>query len=211
MDAESALGAKEPASAAAAEPAAIADHDLLRAYVAGDHAAFASLYDRHELALFRFLRRSVADQQVAEDLLQETWLSVIRVAASYEPRAAFRTWLFRIARSKLVDHWRGREPATVLSLEAPAANDPELLLGATIAADAALQPEPQVLGRAQAAAFVAAVEALPAAQREAFLLHAEGDLGVADIAAVTGVGVETAKSRLRYAVAKLRSVREAWS
>jgi RNA polymerase sigma-70 factor, ECF subfamily len=187
-----------------------ADEDLMLAYAAGDRRAFEALYDRHERPLYRFLLRSLGDPPVAEDLLQEVWIAVIRNASGYQPRALFRTWLYRIARTRLIDHWRSRDPAIVLSLDAPAANDPELTLGATIADVDGSGPEDLVLGRAQALAFVAAVEALPPVQREAFLLQAESELSLAQIAEVTGAGIETIKSRLRYAVAKLRAVREAW-
>src|SRR5271169_5225376 len=77
------------------EPRAIADEDLMLAYAAGDSAAFERLYDRHEAAVYRFLLRSVGNRAVAEELLQEVWLSVVRNASRYQPRAGFRTWLYR--------------------------------------------------------------------------------------------------------------------
>jgi len=184
------------------------------AYAAGDMAAFECLYDRHEASVYRFLLRSVAVVSVAEDLLQEVWLAVVRNAQSYVPKAAFRTWLFRIARTRLIDHWRARDPAIMLSLDAPAANDPDgtgPALGETIAADESQQPLQQVMSRAQARALVAAVQVLPASQREVFLLHVEGELTLAQIAEVTGTGFETAKSRLRYALDRLRAVRQEWA
>jgi RNA polymerase sigma factor (sigma-70 family) len=189
------------------------DEDLMMAYARGDAAAFEHLYDRHEVPLYRFLLRSVAIAQVAEELLQEVWLSVVRNAAGYRPQALFRTWLYRIARTRLIDHWRARDPAVVLSLEAPAGNDLDgdgPTLAETVADDEAQQPLHQVMARAQAQALVAAVQRLPPAQREVLLLHAEGELTLAQIAEVTGTGFETAKSRLRYALDKLRVVRREW-
>jgi len=193
---------------------AIADEDLMLAYAGGDAVAFERLYDRHEAAVYRFLLRSVRVPAAAEELLQEVWLAVVRNAGRYRPQAAFRTWLYRIARTRLIDHWRARDPALVLSLDAPAGgygSDCDLPLGETIACEQSLQPEVQAVARAQALAIVAAVEALPPAQREAVLLHAEGELTLAQIAEVTGVGIETAKSRLRYALNKLRVVRQEWT
>jgi RNA polymerase sigma-70 factor (ECF subfamily) len=198
---------------AAQQRDAAADEDLMLAYAAGDGAAFERLYDRHEAPVYRFLLRSVAIPSLAEELLQEVWLSVVRNAARYRPQAAFRTWLYRIARTRLIDHWRARDPAVALSLDAPAANDPDgtgPTLGETIAADESLQPQALAMARAQALALVTAVQALPAPQREVFLLHAEGELTLAQIAEVTGTGFETAKSRLRYALDKLRVVRQEW-
>jgi RNA polymerase sigma-70 factor (ECF subfamily) len=184
------------------------DEELMLAYAAGDAGAFARLYDRHGRAIYRFLLRSARNPQTADDLLQETWMAVVRNAAGYAPRGRFTTWLYGIARSKLIDHWRRADPT--VSLDGPVANDPDTSLVDHVAADAAFQPEVQALSRAQARAFVDAVEALPIPQREAFLLHAEGGLTLDEIAQLTGVGAETVKSRLRYAMAKLRTAMENW-
>jgi RNA polymerase sigma-70 factor (ECF subfamily) len=184
------------------------DEALMAAYQGGDARSFALLFERYERQVFRFLRRSLGDATAADDLLQEVWLAVVRNAAGYVPRAKFTTWLFTIARSKLIDHWRAATP--MVSLDAEAANDPDEALLDSIAAGAHVQPEVQAMSRAQAQAFLAAVESLPAVQREAFLLHIEGDMTVEEVAQATGVGFETAKSRLRYAFGKLRAAMEVW-
>jgi RNA polymerase sigma-70 factor (ECF subfamily) len=190
------------------------DAALMLAYAAGDAAAFNALYEKHERPVFRFLRRSLGGdgERYADELHQEVWLAVVRNAAHYEPRARFTTWLYGIARTKLIDHWRARRPATSLD-EATAVDcddgDADTLLD-RLPAEPAAQPEVQVLTRAQGAAFLRAVEQLPAEQREVFLLHAEGELTLAEIGALTGVGMETAKSRLRYALSKLRCTLAAW-
>jgi RNA polymerase sigma-70 factor (ECF subfamily) len=186
---------------------AASDEALLAAYAAGDARAFADLYERHERPVYRYFLRQGATPAQADDLLQETWLAVVRHAEGFEPRAKFTTWLYTIARNKLVDHWRGRDDA--LSLD-EAANDPDGDPVLQIEAGDAQRPDVQALSRAQARAFLAAVEQLPPAQREAFLLQEEGGLTLEEIAAVTNAGHETVKSRLRYAMAKLRSAMEAW-
>lgn len=192
---------------------AVGDDDaaLMLAYAAGDAAAFAQLYERHEKPVFRFLRRSLgaSGEAAADELHQEVWLAVVRNARNYEPRARFTTWLYGIARSKLIDHWRAQRGGTA-SLDEYVDEAAELTLLDQLPADERAQPERQVLTRAQGAAFLRAVEALPAPQREVFLLHAEGELTLAEIGALTGVGMETAKSRLRYALAKLRDTLAAW-
>ena len=191
--------------------AAVDDAALMAAYVAGDAAAFAALYDRHERPVFRFLLRSLRNPAAAEDLLQEVWLSVVRHAANYEPRAKFTTWLYTIARNKLIDYWRTRDPA--LSLD-DAANDVDCDAGETwierIAADASAQPEVRALSNARAQAFMLAVGALPALQREAFVLHMESGMTLGEIAELTQVGTETVKSRVRYALARLREHLRDW-
>lgn len=186
---------------------AASDEALLAAYAAGDARAFAALYERHERPVYRYFRRHGASAAEADDLLQDTWLAVVRHAGRFEPRARFTTWLYTIARNKLVDHWRGRGDA--LSLD-EAANDPDGEAPLDVDAGAAQRPDVQAISREQARAFVAAVEQLPPAQREAFLLQAEGGLSLEEIAAVTNAGHETVKSRLRYAMTKLRMAMEAW-
>jgi RNA polymerase sigma factor (sigma-70 family) len=184
------------------------DEALMLAYANGDATAFATLYDRHERPVYRFLLRSAGSAELAADLLQETWLAVVRHAATYEVRARFSTWLYGIARSKLIDHWRARRPE--VSLDEPAANDPDETRVEQLEADRAWQPDVRALSREQARAYLDAVEALPPAQREAFLLQAEGDLTLEEIGTLTGVGRETVKSRLRYAQARLREALKQW-
>lgn len=191
-----------------------ADEDLLAAYANGDARAFGELYDRHERAIYRFFLRQGAAAAIADDLLQETWLAVVRNAAHFEPRAKFTTWLYTIARSKMIDHWRARNDAVSLSyfadhLSNETANDSDEAMADVPGSDAH-RPDHQVIARAEARAFLAAVEALPPVQREAFLLQVEGDLSLDEIAVVTGAARETVKSRLRYAMGKLRSAMEAW-
>jgi RNA polymerase sigma factor (sigma-70 family) len=191
------------------------DEDLMRAYVAGDASAFERLYDRHETAVYRFLLRSVGSTAVAEDLLQETWLSVVRHAAGWQAQAAFRTWLYTVARTRLIDHWRAREPALLQSLDAPAGDgafdDAGPALVDLLPGRESDEPLNRAMRRAEAEAVMRAVRELPPAQREVVLLHVEGELTLAQIGQVTGVGFETAKSRLRYALDKLRAARKDWA
>jgi RNA polymerase sigma-70 factor (ECF subfamily) len=187
-----------------------ADESLMLRFAAGDVHAFERIYDRHERAVYRFLLRSVHIPAVADDLLQEVWISVVRSARTYKPQALFTTWLYRIARSRLIDHWRARDPDVLESLDQPAGSGCDASVIDLIAADASMQPEVRTMDRAQARAFVSAVEELPAAQREAFLLHVEAGLTHEQIASITGSGAETIKSRIRYACAKLRTTMQPW-
>lgn len=168
------------------------DEELMAAYRGGDARAFETLYARHRTRLFRFVLRSVKARAVAEELYQEVWMRVIEARASYAPKARFTTWLYTIAHNRLVDHWRKRG-LTLVVLEA----DDVPSQGS--------DPAHHAQARESLERFAAALEALPALQREAFLLHEEGELSVAEIAAATGANEETAKSRLRYAMAKLKA------
>lgn len=191
-----------------------ADEALMRAYAAGDEAAFARLFDRHGCAVLRFVRRSLGPRHAAaaDDVMQDTWISVARAAARYVPSARFTTWLFTVARSRVIDHLR-REAPGLLSLDAagPSADDDAPTLAESLADDARLEPLAQLQSRRAAEAFLQAIDELPHEQREAFMLQAEGGLSVEEIAQACGVGLETAKSRLRYARARLRLRLQAWS
>jgi RNA polymerase sigma factor (sigma-70 family) len=168
------------------------DEELMAAYRGGDAGAFEMLYARHRTRLFRFVLRSIKARAIAEELYQEIWMRVIEARGSYAPKARFTTWLFTIAHNHLVDHWRKRG-LTLVALEGD-----EL-------PSASPDPADHAQARESVARFAAALEALPALQREAFLLYEEGGLSVAEIGAATGSNAETAKSRLRYAMAKLKA------
>lgn len=174
-----------------------ADEQLMIAYRDGEAAAFETLYARHKGALFRFMLRSVKARGEAEELFHDVWLRVIEARERYTPAAQFTTWLYTIARHRLVDHWR-RRGLSLISLDDP--DDPPLEPAA------APQDEPQ--RRAESNEDMrrlgAALEQLPPAQREVFLLREEAGLSLPEIAEVAGIDVEAAKSRLRYALAKLR-------
>lgn len=180
------------------EPDAADDADLLRAHAAGDPHAFGELYDRYDRPCFQFIRRVLgsAHADAAEDLHQETWLSVAKSAAVFDPKkASFPAWLYTVARNKVWDHFRRQKVAVLVSAEDDAAMS---------VSDPGPTPLEQVEARQLAQRLVAAVEALPIEQRATFVMFAIGGLSLEEIAYAAGVGVETAKSRLRYARAKLR-------
>lgn len=189
------------------ERADSADETLMLAYAAGDARAFEILYDRHALPVWRFVQRSVQDHALADDLVQDVWFSLLRQAPSYRPTARFRTWLFTLAHHRMVDHWRTRKAHASLDAE----TEEGAALADTLAADSGFGPVRQLQSREQAQALLDALADLPAAQREAFLLQAEGGFSVAEISQATGVNAETAKSRLRYARERLRQALEAFA
>ncbi len=180
------------------EPDPTQDADLLRAYGAGDPHAFTRLYDRYDRPCFQFIRRTLgsAHADATEDLHQETWMSISRSAAAFDARKArFAAWLFTIARNKVWDYFRRQKVAILASAE----NDATMLVP-----DPGPTPLEQVESRQMAEKLVTAVEALPLAQRETFVMFAQAGLSLEEVANATGVAVETAKSRLRYARATLR-------
>ena len=173
-----------------------ADETLMLAYAAGDMAAFEQLYTRHRTRLYRFLLRQVRDAALADEFFQDIWQRVISAREGWKPDAAFTTWLFRIAHNRLTDHWRSlkHRPA------APADGDER----------AARVPDPDTPERnlsdfEQRRRLQLAMAELPEDQREVVQLRLEQELSLEEIGQITGVGRETVKSRLRYAMDKLRA------
>ena len=179
----------------------VADEQLMELYRDGDAGAFDVLYRRHKGGLYRYLFRLCKHKAVAEELFQDVWSNIIRSRERYQPSAKFSTFLYQVAHNRLIDHVRQR-PELALSLDT---EDEDMnCLADLITADPATQPEMLIERKRLAVSLVEHIEALPALQREAFLLREEAGLSLEDIALATGVTPETAKSRLRYAVAKLR-------
>ncbi|MBV9344073.1 MAG: sigma-70 family RNA polymerase sigma factor [Gammaproteobacteria bacterium] len=175
-----------------------ADAQLLRRYAGGEAAAFERLYQRHERRVWHYLLRNVRNRALAEELLQEVWFAVARAAPQYQPTARFTTWLFTIAHHHLVDALR-RERRSVsletLGMEADGFPGEERA-----------EPFARAAAAEQGGALARALAQLPGEQRDALLLQMEGGLSVEEVAALTGCGFETAKSRLRYARARLREL-----
>src|SRR5207253_5908125 len=145
------------------------DEQLMLAYRDGNAAAFETLYARYRARLYRFVLRSVKSRAIGEELFQEIWMRVIEAKARYTPQARFTTWLYTIAHNHLVDHWRKRG-LTLVALEADDVPGPSP------------DPAEEAQARQSLERFAAALQALPPLQREAFLLHEEGELSVAEIA-----------------------------
>ena len=183
------------------ERADSSDEDLMLAYAAGDAAAFDALYARHKGGVYRYLLRQCRDAGIAEQLFQDVWMNLIRVRATYLPSAKFATWIYALAHNRLIDHHRAAGRATLVSTD----DEQHADLVSALPANRRHEPESRAANRELGARLKDAVAALPPAQRDAFLLQQEGDLTLEQIATLTGVGAETVKSRLRYAMAKLRA------
>jgi RNA polymerase sigma-70 factor (ECF subfamily) len=184
-----------------ADPDGPGDEALMLAYADGDAGAFDALYAHHRGGVYRYLVRHCGNAGTADELFQDVWMNVIRARAGYTPSAKFATWLYRIAHNRLIDHWRSHARAEFVTADGDGdAPDPlDLVPGAR-----GEEPDVRAGAREEGARIDRALARLPAAQREAFLLQQEGGLELAEIAALTGAGIETVKSRLRYALAKLR-------
>lgn len=174
----------------------LSDEMLMLAYAGGQVAAFEQLYGRHRARLYRFLLRQLRDGTLADEIFQDVWQRVIAARQGWKPEAAFSTWLYRIAHNRLADHWRA------LQYRPPAPDNADERTERVPDPDT---PERNLSEFEQRRRLQLALDELPAEQREVVLLRLEQELTLEEIGAVTGVGRETVKSRLRYAMDKLRS------
>jgi len=184
-----------------------ADEDLMLRYQNGEVRAFEILLTRHRRPIFNFILRFVGARDRAEDLMQETFLRVVKKADTYKKQAKFTTWLYTIARNLCVDHSRRQKHRKAKSLDQPmggaGASDGDRTLLDTVAGDE-LASDRKAISRQLHMAMHRAIETLPDEQREVFLLREFQDLPFRDIGEIVGVPENTVKSRMRYALDKLR-------
>jgi RNA polymerase sigma-70 factor (ECF subfamily) len=173
------------------------DSALMLRYQDGDTSAFETLYRRHNDALYRYLMRHCRHPATAEDIFQDVWGKIIKARATYRPTAKFTTFMYRVAHNCFIDHIR-RNKRHSNNTEL----DPELY------ADTSETPETATERSLAKERLAIALNDLPDEQKDAYLLHEEAGLSIDQIASVTGSNRETAKSRLRYAVNKLRAAIE---
>jgi len=184
----------------------ISDERLMLAFQAGDARAFETLVRKHRTPVFNFILRFVGHRARAEDVLQETWLKVVRSAGEYTPKAKFTTWLYTIARNLCVDSARKESYRQVSSLEAPTAGaegEQGRPLGEGLP-DSGASPERGAYNARLRPMLERALASLPEEQREVFILREYSGIPFKDIAEVTGVSENTVKSRMRYALDGLR-------
>jgi RNA polymerase sigma factor (sigma-70 family) len=183
------------------------DETLMLAFGRGDAAAFEHLYGRHRGPTFRYFLRHTSNRAVADELHQDLWLRVVRARERYAADARFTTWLYTLARHRLVDHWRAQRTTPVTSLDADCAAE---TIDTTTGHEARVEHDPLevVIDEQAGRRLVAALADVPPPQRDAFLLHVEAGLSLVEIAGLAQVPVETIKSRLRYAYRRLRAVLE---
>jgi RNA polymerase sigma factor (sigma-70 family) len=199
---------REPVSprASASGCAEETDEALMLAYASGSTASFERLYARHRGATYRYFLRHTSSRSTAEELHQDTWMSVVRARGRYVRAARFSTWLYTLARHRLIDHWRATR-ATVL-VELPDEDAGDSRADCVSDANTAADPLTQAIDAQAGQRLLAAIATVPPPQRDAFLLHVEAGLALTEIAAICEVPAETVKSRLRYAYRRLRAVLE---
>lgn len=176
----------------------ITDEELMLGYQGGDTHAFETLYHKHKGGLYRYFLRKCGNASIAEELFQDVWMKLINAREHYAVKAKFSTWLYQMAHNHFIDYYRKHSISASMNQNFQE-NDLE-----NIPAGKNQQPEQQAEFQQQTETLLQLISELPVEQREAFLLREEAGMGLAEIAEVTGVNMETAKSRLRYAVNRLR-------
>ena len=159
--------------------------------------AFECLYLRHKQGLFNFIRRQAGNPAIAEELVQDTWIAVINGGHRFQPKASFKTWLYRIAHNRLIDHWRKYSNGAI---EFSGELATELLRQASDGQDSTTRS-------IELNQLIKSVGVLPGDQLATLLLRIEG-FSHAEIAEITQAKAETVKSRLRYATRRLRLAAE---
>jgi RNA polymerase sigma-70 factor (ECF subfamily) len=168
------------------------DETLMKSYAGGSMEAFEELYARHRGPLYRYILRQVGNATLANDLYQGSWEKIIKARSRYKRSAPFKAWMYRIAHNHVMDHFRRERTTADVQTEK--------------LADEHAGPDELISAENRQRYLIAAINKLPFEQKDALMLKLETGLDLQAIADVTGVNRETAKSRLRYAVRKLRKV-----
>ena len=176
------------------------DRELLGRYVAGDSSAMSQLIERHSRRVRDYIRMLVKDHDLAEDIFQETFIKVVRVIdqGRYVDSGKFLSWVLRIAHNQVIDHFRATKQDRSLS-EHEAGYD---VLGSLQLGDATV--EDRMVAEQTGREIRALIEELPDEQREVVKMRYYGNLSFREIAEETGVSINTALGRMRYALINLR-------
>lgn len=186
----------------------LSDEDLVARYRSdGSALAVQELVRRHERSIYLFVLRFVGERTAAEDATQEVFVRMVQHLRTWDGRAQFRTWLFRVARNHCIDAHRKSKLRQTESLDAPSDPDGKGTRLDTVPSPHA-GPEAQMTGAQVKALLLQGIQKLSPEQREVLLLRQEAGLSFKEIAEMTQVSENTVKSRMRYALEHLRSLLE---
>ena len=184
-------------------PAEPSDESLMLNYRDGDLAAFRELYRRHSQGLYRFIAWRSPRRDWVDEIAQDSWAGLHQARARYQPESLFRTYLFQIARNRLIDLLRQQQ--TLLASEMGQGDDEQAAFDYLAeTAQEILSPETVLENRERIARLHAAIRLLPGEQKEVLILQQFNGMSLAEIALIVAAPEETIKSRLRYAMRKLR-------
>ena len=179
----------------------IPDALLVKNYIAGDENALAVLIKRHQSKIYGFIYSKMPDRDVADDVFQDTFIKVIKTlkSNSYNEEGKFLPWVMRIAHSLIVDHYRKNKKMPML-------RETEEFSIFSILTDTSLNAESRIITDVIEKDLQKIVQELPPDQREVLMMRIYQDLSFNEIADLTGVSINTALGRMRYALMNLRKV-----
>lgn len=180
-------------------------------YADGDATAFKLLYSRYERPVYQFLYNGCHNEAIARELFQDIWMRVVKSHQQYNQNMPFKAWLFRIARNRLIDNYRQQSTSPLdqqsdsdLHIDPDNVQHEQFSTSSNSWTKIALNPEQIASLTQQSETLHNALHTLPDAQREAVMLKHIAGMDIKEIADIQGDGTQTVKSRLRYAMVKLR-------
>lgn len=180
----------------------VSDRELLNSYLQGNKSAISTLIDKYNRRVRDYLRMMVKDDDVADDIAQETFIKVIKVIdeGRYVDNGKFLSWVLRIAHNRALDYFRAQKSNNSVSESSAGYN----VLGTLRYAENSI--EDNIISEQTDQSIRDLVELLPEEQREVVMLRYYSDLSFKDIAEQTGVSINTALGRMRYALINLRKM-----
>lgn len=179
------------------------DEQLMQNYCNGDNKAFEILYSRYKNSIYHYFYRQVETSAIADELHQDVWLKIIKSSSQFSEQSSLKTWLFTIAHNRLVDYYRHKQ---VIVAENKQSSPVEQIEQEHFENNFNPVEDPgYTLHASQLKELLSnAIANLPREQKDVFILYEQSGLSLKDIAYITGNSFESTKSRLRYAVKKLR-------
>jgi RNA polymerase sigma-70 factor (ECF subfamily) len=177
------------------------DAVLVKNYISGDESALASLIERHQSKIYGFIYSKINDRDLSDDIFQDTFIKVIKTlkSQSYNEEGKFLPWVMRIAHNLVIDHFRKAK-------KMPFQRETEEYSIFNYMADNSLNVEGQIISQQVESDLIKLLDELPEDQKEVIMMRIYQDLSFKEIADLTGVSINTALGRMRYALLNLRKI-----
>lgn len=174
---------------------------LVKNYIEGDESALSILINRHQSKIFSFIYSKVSDRDISEDIFQDTFIKVIRTlkTKSYNEEGKFLPWVMRIAHNLVIDHFRKNKKMSMF-------RETEEFSIFSIMSDDSLTIENRIIRDQVEVDLKKLIEELPADQKEVLVMRIYQDMSFKEISEMTGVSINTALGRMRYALMNMRKV-----
>lgn len=176
---------------------------LVKNYMSGDENALSILINRHQTKIYSFIYSKISDRDISDDIFQDTFIKVIKTlkSKSYNEEGKFLPWVMRIAHNLIIDHFRRNKKMPML-------RETEEFSIFSIMTDKSLTIENQMISDQVENDLRKIIEELPEDQKEVLVMRIYQDLSFKEISELTGVSINTALGRMRYALMNMRKVIE---